>query len=147
VTDSDDWPADHTGLPGDSSDREPDPIERYGAEHSSVYAGSYLDGDVLHVGFTEDGPEHLAALAGLAREPLRLFAASRSLAELLAIQDRIHDDDVLLQSQGIVTQTVGVDIPANGVEVAVAELTPERRAFLERRYGPGIRVIEDVVSW
>ena len=147
VTDSDDWPADHAWLPGNSTDREPDPIERYGAEHRSVYAGSYLHGGVLHVGFTEDGPEHLAALASVTSEPLRLFAASRPLAELRAIQDRIHDEDVLLQSEGIVTQTVGVDIPANLVEVAVAELTPERRAFLEQRYGPDIRVIEDAVSW
>ena len=71
---------------------------------------------------------------------------TRTLAELEAVQNQVYADDALLQSQGIVTQTVGVDIPANVVRVDIAELTDAKRTFLQQRYGSAVRVAEEVVE-
>jgi hypothetical protein len=60
--------------------------------------------------------------------------------ELDAVSDRVVADDDFLEAQGINVQLVGVEISDNVVDVGVLDLTAAKRAFLETRYGPSVRV-------
>jgi YD repeat-containing protein len=115
-------------------------------EASAAYAGSYLDPSTgtLHVGFTEDAAEHLAAMAATFPQPNRLhvYTAEHTLADLEAVHDAIDADLDELALEGIDVRDVTLYEDENLVRIGVVSPSAPIEAELLSRYGPAIDVVE-----
>lgn len=122
-------------------------ISDYGAAHSNVYAGSWIEhhaggGETMNVGFTADAEAHLRALRQVFPYPeaLRLFPADLSHAELESLADRVYADDEILRRLGIQITAISVDEATNAVVVEEPEPTDAHDVLLKERFGPKVRL-------
>lgn len=108
-----------------------------------TYAGGYTDqasGHVFVIGFTDDPAKHEGAIQPLLPigAKYRLRQVPHTLAELMALQERITGDRDELATVGISVTAIIVDEIHNQVEVGVANLRDQDVSSLTERYGKGI---------
>lgn len=110
------------------------------------FAGARLnhsDGGFVEVFATsaaDSAVDDLESLAMGAR--VRFTSVDRSLAELRQTADQVIHDIPTLAREGIDVQGVGVTIPRNSVEIAVARASQSTSDALLQRYGPAIHIAE-----
>jgi len=155
-------PANEPGMPANSVRLEPDElaamrlrssveqasdaIDEYGAQHATEYAELYIDPQaIVHVGFTANQAQHLAAIRALFAFPDRVevFTAQRNRAQLQDLIDRIEADDAALHAEGIDVNVVSEAVETNDVEVGVSQPTAAIQQSLTARYGPGVRAVQE----
>lgn len=117
------------------------------------FAGLYMDqhaGGVVTVFVTSPSTDQLVkTLSQLAPAGTRLKVeqSTYTMTYLKALQQRVDADLSDWTQQGIDIVTVGVDIPANRLVIAVASLTPSARQTLEAKYGAAVRVDSGSASY
>lgn len=84
-----------------------------------------------------------AAGAAAAGAPLKITMVEHSWAKLARLRDRIVADDAALVRQGVNVVKFGVSDTLNRVTLTVEDLTPAKRALLERRYGARLVAVVD----
>ena len=155
-------PANEPGMPANSVRLEPgelsamrlrtaveqasDAIDEYGGQHADEFAELYVDPQaIVHVGFTANQAQHLAAIRALFAFPdrVQVFTAQRNRAQLQALIDRIEADDAALLADGIDVTVANEAVQTNDVEVGVPAPSAAIQQTLTQRYGAGVRVVQE----
>jgi hypothetical protein len=120
-------------------------IELYGRDHPHEFAGTFLSGHTIYVGFTHDAERHVADIRQRLSNHVEIlpFSAEQTYATLVAQRDRIAADSTDLAREGVGLASVGIDTRANRVAIVVEKLTPFVEAQLADRYGLNITVRGD----
>lgn len=134
------------------ADTDHEAIESYGVQTApGSYAGYWADPatGLSYVGFTADLDTQLAALRDRVANPaiLRAVPAQYSLAALNTLHERILADEAWVEAQGLELRTVGVDVPANRIELGLNVLPDSAQlAQLRNRYGDAVEALQVTVE-
>jgi hypothetical protein len=109
------------------------------------FGGVWIDppgSDQFVVSIVGSNPRTLALARCVEPPKVRYVHAVRSLAEGLALQQRVNDDWQALQAQGIAINGTSYSEIEGILEIGVGVLTPEIESLLRQRYGEGVRVLQ-----
>jgi len=120
-----------------SPDRATAKIREYGRVHEDTYAGSFVSGPYIFVGFTSEASTNFAALQARlgSSVPVKVFQAQFTLATLARTVDRISQDIASWRKRGIEISAVWVDEYRNRVQVALANVSDDTMVVLKSTYG------------
>jgi hypothetical protein len=111
---------------------------RPGLEGGMSIEDDWPKGPYLLVRVTRDPERHQAALRRIYPYRLRTTAVQYPGVDLLALQDRIADDQDALEAEGFDIRSLGVDIEANRVAVQMVSARADHQAYFHARYGPAV---------
>lgn len=121
-------------------------VDAYAAQAApDTYAGVYTDqaaGGLVYVGFTSDGARHLSELRKRFSYPgrLRLFPATRTLAQLRTVLDDVTAALPQLRDAGVDVRIAALNTAANSVDVSLETPSAVADQELQSRFGSVVRV-------
>jgi hypothetical protein len=120
-------------------------IQGYGSRHPDTYAGAFLSGTEIFIGFTANAAQNLVALQEMVGSSahLRAFKAEFSKEALQQLATRIDQDWERLQQLGIHISAVSVSEYRNRVEVSLTDISERAVAALRKAYGSGMLVFSE----
>jgi hypothetical protein len=109
------------------------------------FGGVWIDPpgtDQFVVSIVGSNPRTLALARCVEPPKIRYVHAVRSLAEGLALQERVGNDWEALRAQGIEINGTSYSEIEGILEIGVGALTPEIESLLRQRYGDAVRVVQ-----
>jgi len=126
---------------GDGGSMNVDPvleqIHDYGVRHRDVYAGAFISGRYVVVGFTQDVEQNLRILQSVVGQTVQLrgVMAEFSFEKLKQTVENISKDMRMWQSRGIDISSVSIDEYQNRVAVTLSEASEAAMSALQDAYG------------
>ncbi len=131
-------------LPRPGGDVPPEPfdsymtqIQAYGAQYPDIYAGAFLSGTDIFVGFTASPVENLRAVQKMLGPDAKLkaFKAEFSREALMQLTTTIGRDLASWRQRGIAISAVSVNEYRNRVEVMLVKVSESAVSALREAYG------------